>query len=443
MRVRARKSSDSRERPLRTVFYAPICMRGRGSTGGTATFFSVFAVVTVVAFADGGYFRETWVWLTLAFACLIWITLLMRDTIALGRLELVALAAFGSFVGWVGLSAMWSPTPTESVEEAERALVYVAGLLAAALLVDRDRLRQYYSGIAAATVVVAAYSVSDRLHGATPGRDPTQGTLLIEPLGYANALGIAATLGTLLSLGLATTACSWVERVAWVAALPVLTLVLIQTESRGALFALAIGLCVLAILSWKLHAHLREVRRPLVVAALAGILALTVVAISRVDRPLGPRVDYWTVALNQWKENIWLGSGAGTFALYWLREGSTSVVLDAHSLYLETLAEIGPIGFLLLIGALGLPMFAAARSRDRSLAAVGGAAYAAYLVHAGLDWDWEMPAVTLIGLLCGIGVLAADRRGATEITIAPSARRGLALAALVLACLGVAAAVAH
>ena len=24
----------------------------------------------------------------------------------------------------------------------------------------------------------------------------------------------------------------------------------------------------------------------------------------------------------------------------------------------------------------------------------------AYLVHTGLDWDWEMPAVTVVGLAC-------------------------------------------
>ena len=343
----------------------------------------------------------------------------------------------------MGLSATWSPTPTETIEEAERGLVYVAGFLAAALLVDRDRLREYYSGIAAATIVVAAYSLGDRFLGAPPPRDPTQGTLLIEPLGYANALGIVTALGTLLSLGLATTACSRGERIVWIGALPVLTLALVQTESRGAWFALAIGLCVLAILRWRVDAHPRNVRRPLVVAGLAGILALVVVAAIRADRPLGPRVDYWTVALNQWEENIWLGAGAGTFSLYWLNEEQASVVLDAHSLYLETLAEIGPIGFLLLVGALAVPIFAAARNRGRSLTAVGGAAYAAYLVHAGLDWDWEMPAVTLVGLLCGIGVLAADRREATEIIIVARARRGIALVALLLACLGVAGAVAH
>ena len=31
------------------------------------------------------------------------------------------------------------------------------------------------------------------------------------------------------------------------------------------------------------------------------------------------------------------------------------------------------------------------------------------LVHAGIDWDWEMPAVTLAGLLCGVSILVVAR----------------------------------
>jgi hypothetical protein len=35
------------------------------------------------------------------------------------------------------------------------------------------------------------------------------------------------------------------------------------------------------------------------------------------------------------------------------------------------------------------------------------------VVHAGLDWDWELPAVTLTGIFCGIAVaVAAGRRDA-------------------------------
>jgi hypothetical protein len=42
------------------------------------------------------------------------------------------------------------------------------------------------------------------------------------------------------------------------------------------------------------------------------------------------------------------------------------------------------------------------------------AAYAAFLVHAGLDWDWEMPAV-VVSALCAAAVVATadlddDRR---------------------------------
>ena len=114
--------------PLRNV-------RGRGGP----TFLSAFAVLTAVAFADGGYFGETWVWTTLALASLAWLALALRDTIEVGRLELVGIATLTCFVGWVALSAAWSPTPEETIKEAERALIYVAGFLGVTLVLDRGR----------------------------------------------------------------------------------------------------------------------------------------------------------------------------------------------------------------------------------------------------------------------------------------------------------------
>jgi hypothetical protein len=109
----------------------------------------------------------------------------------------------------------------------------------------------------------------------------------------------------------------------------------------------------------------------------------------------------------------------------------------------ETLAEVGPVGLSLLLAALAVPLVAAVRARACSLAAAGAGAYAAFLVHAGLDWDWEMPAVTLAGFLCGIGILAADRSEATEVMVGVRGRRALGLVALVVASLAVAAAVAR
>jgi Flp pilus assembly protein TadD len=69
----------------------------------------------------------------------------------------------------------------------------------------------------------------------------------------------------------------------------------------------------------------------------------------------------------------------------------------------------------------------------RSWAAASAAsAYTAYLVHAGLDWDWEVPAVTLAALACAAAVLTAARpASATRPLGRPLRVAALATAALV------------
>src|SRR5438309_11731428 len=96
-----------------------------------------------------------------------------------------------------------------------------------------------------------------------------------------------------------------------------------------------------------------------------------------------------------------LGSGAGTYDEYWFRNRHQQyTVRDAHNLYLETFAETGLVGLLLLLATLAMPLAAAWRSRGRPLAAVVAGGYVSYLVHASVDWDWEMPVVTVTALLC-------------------------------------------
>jgi hypothetical protein len=78
-------------------------------------------------------------------------------------------------------------------------------------------------------------------------------------------------------------------------------------------------------------------------------------------------------------------------------------VRDAHSLYLETLAELGIVGFLAV-----LALFGGVAACVRDQAAIG-AGLAAWAVHAGVDWDWEMPALTLVAvLLAGAAIARAD-----------------------------------
>jgi hypothetical protein len=55
--------------------------------------------------------------------------------------------------------------------------------------------------------------------------------------------------------------------------------------------------------------------------------------------------------------------------------------------------------------------------------------YAAFLVHAIVDWDWEVPAVTLTALFAGAAIVIAARGEETKpAPIAPRVRIGLAIA---------------
>lgn len=331
------------------------------------------------------------------------------------------------------------------------------------------------------------------------------GTRLIEPLGYANALGILAVVGILLSLGFAAYGPTRLER-ALAAAAPILLLsTLVLTESRGAWVALmlglgawvlletrrarllatgfvltlpaltsvwvterssafsdeggaltgssgagrrlALGLALLAIASGlatfivplvekRLARQLRWAVR--ILPALA-LVAVALGAILGTDRSLEARTDYWRVAWGQFEDNAWLGAGAGTFVQFWQRSGIAAGVRDAHSLYLETLAELGPLGLLVLLAALGLPLVAALKARTTRFVGAAAGAYVAYLVHAGLDWDWEMPAVTLAALLCAAALLASARPSGVSITVGARARGGLVLVVLASAALAVAA----
>ena len=69
---------------------------------------------------------------------------------------------------------------------------------------------------------------------------------------------------------------------------------------------------------------------------------------------------------------------------------------DAHSIELEMAAELGLVGLLafrLLAGGVGSPARAALR-REPEVAAGAAAATLVWFLHASIDWDWQLPAVT-------------------------------------------------
>jgi hypothetical protein len=135
------------------------------------------------------------------------------------------------------------------------------------------------------------------------------------------------------------------------------------------------------------------------------------------------RAQLWEVAWSDYKGHPWLGSGPGTYEQEWDRHRSLrGNVRDAHNLYLEQLAEAGPFGLGLLVIALATPLAFAVRARGAPFAGAALAAYVAFLVHAAVDWDWEVTAVTLVALLCAIALLASRQPDRAPRALGPPAR---------------------
>ncbi len=128
----------------------------------------------------------------------------------------------------------------------------------------------------------------------------------------------------------------------------------------------------------------------------------TVASAARLTRVDTTRYAYWRVAVRAFAAEPVRGLGAAGFAVAWLRERPTSETpRRAHSLELETAANLGLVGVAALVMLLTGAVLAAVRAHRRRPDLVAGwcAAATVWLLHSAIDWDWEMPAVTLVALL--------------------------------------------
>ena len=149
------------------------------------------------------------------------------------------------------------------------------------------------------------------------------------------------------------------------------------------------------------------------------------------------RLAIWRVALDAAAEHPWRGAGAGTFQLAWERSRPPPAarVVDGHSLYYEVRAELGWVGIGLLLVVFAVPLGVAVRrlwGPGRHTHAAFIAAAAALLAHAMVDWDWEMPAVSLWFFGAAGAVIAAPAAAAERARVPRRLTRLLAGLAVLL-----------
>jgi hypothetical protein len=191
----------------------------------------------------------------------------------------------------------------------------------------------------------------------------------------------------------------------------------------------------------------------LVVAVVAGVPSWTSTQVDKFlnatpttsqdlrDRLADPssngRRQHWDAALKGFAKSPLHGQGAGTYEFTWDRYRTLDVtVVDGHSLYFEVLSEFGVVGLVLILGTIGTILWTllrGVRGPNRMVYATLFAAVLAWAIHAGVDWDWEMPAVTAWVFGVGGAALAGRRSKKPPPPMGDRGRIPIAAALLVVA----------
>jgi hypothetical protein len=146
---------------------------------------------------------------------------------------------------------------------------------------------------------------------------------------------------------------------------------------------------------------------------------------------------WWREALGAFSDRPLGGWGAGSFPVVRnLYRRYDAPVRSTHSVPLQFLSETGLVGAALGLGGLGVLGAAAVRrvrrssGIERSARLALLAAATAWAVHSLVDWDWEIPAVTIPALL-SIAVAAAPLPAGRQGPPRPAAPALLAVASAV------------
>jgi O-antigen ligase len=306
---------------------------------------------------------------------------------AIGFVLFVRVAGDRSRPGWLRVASVAAAPPVALglyLTLSRGALLAAAiGLILLVLLAaDRDQgLAVIVALFAVAPAILAAAGMSDvRSLAGTAGARETDGLVQFFAVA-ASAVGAAAWMARRLRLQIRVQCAAGPD----------------PTVRRIAV-AGAVAVAVAAVVVFTLAATER-VGNARVAAATSARLATT-------D---SIRANFWSVAVRGFEDHPIRGLGAGGFETEWRRYRTVLYsTRDAHSLYLETLSELGLAGAAALIALVcGVALCARRVYRtDPALCTGWIAVVSMFAVHAGLDWDWEMPAVTLAAFLFVAAIVA-------------------------------------
>lgn len=130
------------------------------------------------------------------------------------------------------------------------------------------------------------------------------------------------------------------------------------------------------------------------------------------------RYQFWSSSVRGFEQNPLTGTGSGTFEIWWPQDGDNNEnVVDTHSLYLQTLGELGIVGFALLVafaavclvGGTARVLRRQIETRPAYAAALAGST--AIWVTSILDWTWKVPVLPIAALLLTAALLTSGGAG--------------------------------
>jgi hypothetical protein len=127
------------------------------------------------------------------------------------------------------------------------------------------------------------------------------------------------------------------------------------------------------------------------------------------------RYQFWSSAVREFDDSPLGGTGSGTFQLWWTRDADIGdTVVDTHSLYLQTLGELGIVGLALLATFLAINLIAGARvvlrvrpERRGTLAAALAGTTVLWSTSL-FDWMWKLPVIPVAALMLVAVLITAD-----------------------------------